>query len=150
MTYLSSPADQSLSAEGEMHEGEVSFRLGLRGIPSLAEEIIVGRDIELARKTKARIHFLAISSARSVQLIQRAKEEGVQITAGVKLENLVYTEEACEGFNQNFKCFPPLRAAKDMLALREGVKSGAIDAISLGFYPEKADDQNFPFALEMK
>ena len=110
MTYLSSPIDQSLSIDGEMHEGEVSFRMGLRAIPSLAEEIIVGRDIELARKTKCRLHFLAISSARSVALIQEAKESGVQVTAGVKLENLVYTQSACEGFNSEFKCFPPLRS----------------------------------------
>jgi dihydroorotase-like cyclic amidohydrolase len=143
MTYLSSPVDQSLSIDGEMHEGETSFKLGLRGIPSLAEEVIVSRDIELARKTKTKIHFLAISSARSVQLIARAKDEGVAVTAGVKLENLIYTESACEHFNQKYKCFPPLRTQADREVLREGAKNGIIDNIALGFHPEECEDLNF-------
>ena len=126
-----------------MHEGLMSFKLGLRGISSLSEELIVSRDIELARKTNCPIHFLHISSTRSLQLIAQAKDQGIPITAGIKLENLIYSDLKCDNFNSQNKFFPPLRSTEDLKSLQEGARSGIIDNISLGLYPIENGDQCF-------
>lgn len=136
--------DPSL-AGGVMHEGLVSTRLGLRGIPSAAEEIMVARDLLLAELTGGHIHLCHISTRGSVELIRRAKEKGIKVTAEVTPHHLILTDEACLGYNTNAKMNPPLRTAKDVAALREALKEGVIDAIATDHAPHHYDAKEREF-----
>ncbi|MFN8369690.1 MAG: hypothetical protein U0T83_03590 [Bacteriovoracaceae bacterium] len=144
--YISFPEFRELHPDGEIHEGNYSFELGLEGIPSLSEEAAVARDLEIAYSVGNRIHFHQISSKRSVELIRRAKKDKVKVTCGVGPHHLIYTHEKTFPFNTTFKYLPPLRDESDRMALLEGVEDGTIDTMALGFFtPEeiKVSEKNW-------
>lgn len=118
-----------------MHEGSCCSRLGLPGWPSLAEELMVHRDIELARLTGARVHFLHLSTAGSVELVRRAKASGLQVTAEAAPHHFSLTDEMLESFDPIFKVNPPLRTRVDIDALKSGLRDGTIDAIATDHAP---------------
>lgn len=137
--------DPSLSEGGVMHEGAVSARLGLRGIPRTAEEVVVARDLLLAEETGARLHIQHVSTAGSVRLIREAKARGVRVTAEVTPHHLTLTDESVEGFDPNFKVNPPLRSAEDIEALLEGLEDGTIDCIATDHAPHAPAEKLVPF-----
>lgn len=145
---INRPLDLSLSAGGQMHEGIVSTRLGMRGIPAVAEELMVERDLHLLKYTGSKLHFAGISTAKAVNRIREAKHEGLQVTASVALLNLLFTDEALSGFNNNFKVLPPLRTDADRDALRAGLQDGTLDFWFSNHIPldMEATDREFPFA----
>lgn len=137
--------DKSISANGHLNEGITSTRLGLKGMPSLAEELMIDRDIKLAEYTGGRLHLSCISSAKSVALIRKAKQNGVTVTADVAIHNLILDETACEDFNPLFKVNPALRTKDDISALIEGLKDGTIDAICTDHIPEDIEHKKVAF-----
>lgn len=139
--------DASLVDGGHMHEGSNSYALGLAGRPAEAEEIVVARDLAVARATGGRIHVLHVSSARSVELIRRAKAEGVRVTAEVTPHHLVFTDDDLVGYDTNFKVNPPLRTAEDRDALRAGVADGTIDVIATDHAPHAVEEKESEFDL---
>lgn len=142
---LSHANDNTLSKGGRMHEGTVSVNLGLKGIPAMAEELMIARDIELARYTKSPIHFSHISSKGSVELIRKAKKQSLQVSCDVAVANLIYTDEAVMGFDSNYKLNPPLRSKEDQKALWDGLADGTIDAIVTDHQPEDAEHKQVEF-----
>ncbi|GIW51184.1 MAG: dihydroorotase [Gemmatimonadales bacterium] len=136
--------DPTLSG-GVMHEGLVSTRLGLRGIPSAAEEIMVARDLLLAELTRGHIHLCHMSTKGSVDLIRRAKDKGIKVTAEVTPHHLILTDEACLGYNTHAKMNPPLRTAADVEALREALKDGTVDVIATDHAPHHYDAKEREF-----
>jgi dihydroorotase len=127
--------DPSLSAGGVMHEGLVSTTLGLKGIPSESEAVIVARDLSLAELTGGWVHFAHLSCAKSVEFIRQAKRRGVRVTCEATPHHLALTEEAVAGFNADAKVNPPLRTEQDRQALLEGVRDGTIDCIATDHAP---------------
>ena len=127
--------DEGLAHGGHMHEGEWSSRLGLPGIPAEAEELMVARDISLARLTGAPVHFLHLSTARSIELIRAAKAEGLPITAEAAPHHFTLTHAAVQGYDPVFKVNPPLRTDADVAAVRAGLADGTIDAIATDHAP---------------
>ena len=125
----------SLTRGAVMHEGACCSRLGLPGWPALAEELMVHRDIELCRLTGAGMHFLHLSTARSVELVRRAKVDGLRVTAEATPHHFTLTDEALSGFDPVFKVNPPLRTPADIAALRDGLADGTIDAIATDHAP---------------
>jgi dihydroorotase len=118
-----------------MHEGEWSSRLGVPGIPAEAEELMVSRDIALSRLTGAPVHFLHMSTARSIDLIREAKAEGLAITAEAAPHHFTLTHAAVQGYDTVFKVNPPLRTDADVAAVRAGLADGTIDAIATDHAP---------------
>lgn len=139
------PNDASLSGAGLMHEGVQSTLLGLKGIPAIAEETIVHRDIEILKYTGGRIHFSALSSKGSVDLVRKAKKAGLQVSADVAFANLCFTEEQLADYDSNFKLFPPVRGKADQKALWEGVQDGTIDAIVSNHQPQNKESKEVEF-----
>jgi len=138
--------DLHLTAKGQINESIVSTRLGLIPIPGAAEEVMIARDIALARLTDGRIHFAHISTRRSVELIRRAKQEGLKITCEVTPYHLFLTDEAMTTFDTNLKINPPLRQPDDCDALLEGVKDGTIDALVSDHSPYCSEEKDVEFA----
>jgi dihydroorotase len=140
--------DKALSDNGIINEGQISAKLGLKGIPAAAEEVMVARDLILAKLTKARLHIAHVSTKGSVELIRRARKEGISVTAEVTPHHLTLTEEriACESsnkpFDTNAKVNPPLRTKEDVQALIKGLKNGVIDAIATDHAPHTLADKN--------
>jgi dihydroorotase len=126
---LSHPEERTLTHDGVMNEGFESMRLGLRGMPAAAEEVMIHRDIELARLTGGLLHVLHVSTAGGVDLIRRGKERGVRVTAEVAVAHLALTDKCLETFDSNYKMNPPLRTEADVQALIAGLKDGTLDAI---------------------
>jgi len=137
--------DPTLAAGGVMHEGLVSTRLGLKGIPAAAEEIMVGRDILLAQLTGAHVHLCHVSTRGSVDLIRRAKEQGIRVTAEATPHHLTLTDRACETYDTHAKMNPPLREAADLAALRQALKAGVIDCIASDHAPHAYDAKEAAF-----
>ncbi len=137
--------DLHLSSGGSMNEGPTSVRLGIRGVPSVAEEVMVARDIALARLTRGRVHIAHISTRRAVDLVRQAKAEGVGVTAEVAPHHFTLTEEAVEGYETNAKMSPPLRLADDVTAMKEGLRDGTIDAIATDHAPHHRDEKEVEF-----
>jgi dihydroorotase len=133
--------DTDLSRGGLMHEGDLSARLGLPGIPSASEEIIIARDILLARLTGGWLHIAHVSSEGSVDLIRHAKRNGIRVTAEVTPHHLTLTEELVEGYDTSAKVNPPLRTRKDTEALLAGLKDNIIDIIATDHAPHTDDDK---------
>lgn len=127
--------DSHLAAKGCMHEGARATRLGLKGIPREAEDTMVARDIALVRLTGGRLHICHVSSRHTVELIRRAKDEGLPVTAEVTPHHLVLTDAAVVGYDTNFKMNPPLREESDRQALIEGLKDGTLDCIATDHAP---------------
>ncbi|MBA3900166.1 MAG: dihydroorotase [Bacteroidetes bacterium] len=130
------PDEQKISLDGKMNEGITSTHTGLKGMPALAEDIMAQRDIFLVEYTESRIHFSTISSAKTVDLIRKAKKQGLNITAEVAVHNLFFDDTVLEGFESHFKVKPPLRTKEDITALLEGIADGTIDAIVSDHSPE--------------
>jgi dihydroorotase len=137
--------DASLAEDGQMHEGLNSYSLGLRGQPAEAEEVIVARDLAIARMTGTRLHICHLSSARSVELVRRAKAEGIRVTAEVTPHHLVFTDDDLVTYDTNLKVNPPLRSAEDRDALRAGVADGTIDAIATDHAPHAVEEKEAEF-----
>src|SRR3989475_1793496 len=137
--------DAALSNAGVMHEGMWSTVLGLRGIPSVSEEVIVARDILLAEETGARLHVAHVSTAGSVVLIRQAKRRGVGVTAEVTPHHLLLTDEAVGDYNTDAKMDPPLRGQADRAALVEGLLDGTIDAIATDHAPHTPEEKRVEF-----
>lgn len=141
------PRDLSLSPEAAAHESLLSLKLGLKGFPRMAEELYVSRAILLAKYTEAKIHLTSISSEGSVNLIQKAKQEGISITSDVTSNQLYYTEECIRKFDSFAKALPPFREKTDQDALLQGILTGSIDCISSGHQPYSFQDKSKEFDL---
>jgi dihydroorotase len=133
--------DLSLARGGAMNEGLLSAKMGLRGIPAEAEEIVVSRDILLARRTGGRLHLCHMSTRGSVELIRWGKERGITVTAEACSHHLSLTEEEVAGYNTNAKMNPPLRTADDVEAVRDAVRDGTIDMLVTDHAPHHYDEK---------
>ena len=138
--------EPTLAAGGAMNEGIVSARLGLKGIPSEAEEIMVIRDILLARRTGGHVHLCHMSTKGSIELIRWGKERGIRVTAEACPHHLSLTEDAVDGYNTNAKMNPPLRTAEDVEAVRDAVRDGTIDLVATDHAPHHYDEKEREFA----
>ena len=137
--------DLTLSAGGVMHEGRVSTELGLKGIPSAAEAVMVGRDILLSEYTGARLHICHVSTAESVRLIREAKARGVQVSGEATPHHLILTDKAVRGFSTHTKMNPPLRSAEDVAALREALIDGTIEVIATDHAPHASAEKEMEY-----
>ena len=145
LTVISHCEEMSLAEGGAMNEGAVSTRLGLRGIPTAAEDIMVSRELILAEYTGIPVHIAHVSTAGAVQLIREAKRRGVKVTAETCPHYFALTEEACAGYDTNAKMNPPLRTAADVEAVKEGLRDGTIDMIATDHAPHHVDEKNVEF-----
>ena len=139
------PNENSIANDGYMHEGAVSTQLGLKGIPALAEEMMVDRDISICDYTNSRLHFSYLSTKGSVEKIKKAKSKGLNITADVALYNLFLTDEAINNFDTRYKVMPPLRTKKDNRALIKALKEGTIDVITSDHSPQDEEYKRVEF-----
>ncbi len=135
------PVDKSIGKSGLMNEGIVSTRLGLPGVPEIAEELMVTRDIELARYTHSKLHITGVSSAKCIELISQAKQDGLQVTCSVTPYHLFYCDEDLASYDTNLKVDPPLRDRQNMLALRQALLEGKIDCIATHHLPQDWDNK---------
>lgn len=138
--------EPTLARGGAMNEGIVSARLGLKGIPDEAEEIMVIRDILLSRRTGGHVHLCHMSTRGSVELIRWGKERGIRVTAEVCPHHISLTEDAVEGYNTNAKMNPPLRTAADVEALQQAVRDGTIDLVATDHAPHHYDEKEREFS----
>jgi dihydroorotase len=145
---INTPYHKTIASGGQMHEGPISTSLGLKGIPALAEELMVQRDLSLLEYSGGRLHFHLLSSAKSVEMLRRAKAAGLGVSASVAVANLCFTDKKLEQFDSNWKIKPPLRSQQDAEALLEGVLDGTIDIICSNHTPwdEEAKNLEFPYA----
>ena len=145
LAIISHCEDTSLSEGGVMHEGMVSTRIGLPGIPAASEEIMISRDIALARLTGCPVHIAHVSTAGSVELIRRAKEEGAPVTAETAPHYFSLDHTAIIGYNTCAKVNPPLRTPQDVQAIREGLSQGVIDVIATDHAPHSRSEKEIDF-----
>ncbi len=146
-SFISSHSqDCTLGGKGVMNEGAVSMKLGLAGMPREQEEIMIARDILLAKLTGAHMHIAHVSSAWSLKLIELAKKEGVNVTCEVAPHHFTFSEEDVGAYDANFKMSPPLRTRGDVEAMKEGLKSGLIDVVATDHAPHAADEKKADFA----
>ncbi|MDQ8003544.1 MAG: dihydroorotase [Pedobacter sp.] len=141
------PENKALAGKAHVNESATTILLGMKGIPALAEEMQVSRDIFLAQYHNAPIHISNISTAGSVALIKKAKKDGVKVTCDVAAHQLVFTEELLNDFDSNYKVKPPLRSKADNKALINGLKDGTIDAISSQHCPHEIEFKNVEFEI---
>lgn len=139
--------DENISHGGQMNEGTMSTSLGLKGMPSIAEELMLERNISLLEYAGGKIHIPTISTAGSVDMIKKAKSRGLNVTAGVAAINLMYDESMLIDFDSNYKLDPPLRTKKDVDALRKGVENGVIDVIVSDHNPQDVESKDLEFDL---
>ncbi|MDX2191403.1 MAG: dihydroorotase [Bacteroidota bacterium] len=137
--------DRKISQFGQMNEGVVSTYMGLKGIPNLAEEVIIARDLSLLRYTGGKIHFTKISTKESVGLIANAKKEGLNVTCDVAIPNLIFTEDELKTYDTNYKVCPPLRTKEDLKALWKGLENDTIDAIVTDHEPQDEESKKLEF-----
>lgn len=139
--------DEKIKGNGVVNEGVVSTRLGLKGIPNLAEELIVARNLFLLEYTEGKLHIPTISTAKSVQLIREAKARGLKVTCSVAAHNLVMNDEKLEGFDSRYKVLPPLRNEDDRKALIEGILDNTIDCITSDHNPIDIENKKMEFDM---
>jgi dihydroorotase len=139
--------DSNIKGNGVANEGVVSTRLGLKGIPNLAEELQIARNLFLLEYTGGKLHIPTVSTAKSVQLIQEAKAKGLQVSCSVAVHHLVLTDEKLEEFDTRFKVTPPLRTEADRQALIEGIKNGTIDMITSDHNPIDIEHKKMEFDM---
>ena len=137
--------DEAVAAGGHMHEGEWSSRLGVPGAPAEAEELMVARDIALARLTGARLHLLHLSTARSVDMVRAAKAEGLAVTAEATPHHFTLTDAHVAAYDTVFKVNPPLRTPADVEAVKAGLADGAVDAVATDHAPHPREAKEVPF-----
>jgi dihydroorotase len=138
---LQVPDDKSIAPGGLMHEGVISTRLGLPGKPSMAEELIIARDIKLARYADSKLHFTGVSSAKSLEYIKRAKESGIKISCSVTPYHLFFIDEDLTTYDTNLKVNPPLKTTADKAALLNGLFDGTVDCIASHHIPYNYDNK---------
>lgn len=143
------PDDTSIGAGGLMNEGIISTQLGLPGKPAIAEELMVARDIKLAGYAESRLHFTGISSAKSLEYIKKAKEDGIQVTCSVTPYQLYFCDDDLQGYDTNLKVIPPLRTRDDMMAIRKAVNEKLIDCIASHHFPQDWDCKTCEFEYAM-
>lgn len=139
------PMDKEITGKGVVHEGEVSTKLGLKGIPSLSEELQIVRDLFILEYTGGRLHIPTISSAGSIKLIADAKKKGLDVSCSVAIHNLYFTDETLNDYNSDFKVIPPLRTKADTEALINGVENGTIDFITTDHTPMNIEQKQVEF-----
>jgi len=144
---ISFPKNNSIAGEGIVNEGPNSTRLGLKGSPSLAENIQIARDLYLLEYTGGKLHIPTISTAKSVQLIKEAKKKGLQVTCSVSAHHLTLTDDELEGFDSKAKVTPPLRTKQDAKALIKGLQEGIIDMITYDHNPIDIEHKKLEFSL---
>ena len=137
--------DCSLCRCGHMNEGQMSMKLGIKGMPREQEEIMISRDLLLAKQTGGRIHTAHISSAWSLELVKMARQKGINITCEVTPHHFTYDETALENYDTSYKMSPPLRTKADVEAMKAGLKSGVIDVIATDHAPHSKDEKNSTF-----
>ncbi len=138
--------DRSLSCGGCMNESPLSLRLGLKGFPGVAEDVMIARDIELARFTGGRVHICHVSTARGVELIRRAKNDGISVTCEVAPHHLLLDESCVSGYDTHYKMMPPLKPHEDIEGLFRGIEDGTVDAIASDHAPHDRDSKLVEFS----
>ncbi len=138
-TIIQMPDDKNIGASGLMNEGITSTRLGLPGKPAIAEELLIARDIELVRYTGSKIHFTGVSSKKSLEIITKAKHEGLQVTCSATPYHVFFCDEDLVEYDTYLKVNPPLRTREDMLALRDAIKNGLVDCLASHHQPQDND-----------
>jgi len=141
------PENKSIAGKSQINESKNSVLLGMKGLPALAEEMHIARDIFLAGYNETKIHISNISTAGAVALIRKAKKDGVQVSCDVTAHHLIFTEELLSDFDSNYKVKPPLRGKADVKALIAGLKDGTIDAITSQHRPEEIEFKNVEFEI---
>lgn len=144
---INHPGDRDLERFGQMHEGIVSTNLGMKGMPAIAESIMIERDLKLLEYVDGRLHFARISSKAGVELIRAAKSRGLPVSADVAIASLVFTDKEMVDFDTNYKVYPPLRSEEDRKALHEGLSDGTIDAIVSHHLPHDEEGKKLEFDL---
>lgn len=139
--------DLSISHGGQMHEGETSTRIGLKGMPALAEELMLQRNFKIAEYTNGRLHSNCLSTKNSVDLLKRAKADGLKVTASVAAHNLLLDDSKLSDFDSNFKVNPPLRSKDDIEALKKGLLNNVLDVIVSDHTPEDVENKELEFDL---
>ena len=145
LNYIHFPYQKALAPDGKVHEGLVNASLGFKGIPSVSETVELLADIELAKYLKAPLRVMGISSTDSVEIVRKAKAEGVEIFAAVPVLNLLYTDEAMTDFDENLKVLPPLRAESDRKSLILGLLDGTLTAVMSNHHPEDIENKKLEF-----
>ncbi|MEM7101963.1 MAG: dihydroorotase [Bacteroidota bacterium] len=138
--------DDHIAKGGQLNEGKVSTMLGLKGIPGIAEDLMVQRDLYLAEYTDSRLHLANLSCARSVALVKAAKSKGIRVTASVNPMNISFEDGALVSFDANLKVMPPIRSEKDRKALVKGLEDGTIDMISSNHIPQDSENKHLEFS----
>ena len=146
LPVLSHCEDHRLSSGGVMHEGGVSTALGLIGVPAMAENVMVYRDLQLAALTGAHLHIQHVSTAEAVDLVRRAKEQGITVTAEACPHHFTLTHEAVQGYDTNTKVNPPLRTAADVEAIKAGLQDGTLDVIASDHAPHHVSEKDQDYA----
>ena len=144
---MSYSSEEKITNNGQMNEGITSTKLGLKGIPSLSEEIQLARDIQLCEYTQGKIHFSTLSSKKSFDLIRKAKEKGLNVTCDVSSIHILLDDTMLESFNSNLKILPPIRNLNDIQAIKEALIDGTIDAISSNHNPQNIENKQCEFDL---
>jgi len=139
------PDDKSIASNGLMNEGIISTQLGLPGKPAIAEELMISRDIELAKYTNSKLHITGVSTRRSIEIINEAQQLGVNVTASATPYHAYFCDEDLKDYNTNLKVNPPLRTQNDMLAVREAITEGVINCIASHHTPLHSDEKNCEF-----
>ncbi|MGX1930367.1 dihydroorotase [Flagellimonas sp. 2504JD4-2] len=142
---LSFPVDNQIKGKGIVHEGEISTSLGLKGIPSLAEELQIARDLFILEYTGGKLHIPTISTANSVKLIANAKKKGLNVSCSAAIHNLIYTDDSLKEFDTFYKVSPPLRSASDCKALIKGLKDGTVDFVTTDHLPIDVEEKRVEF-----
>jgi len=142
---FSYPLDESIAGKGQVHEGPVSTQLGLKGIPALAEELQIVRDLSILEYTGGKLHIPTISTANSVKLVAAAKKKGLDVSCSTATHNLWFTDDLLESFDSRYKVMPPLREKADSKALINGLKSGTIDFVTTDHRPMNIEHKELEF-----
>ena len=144
-TVIQIPDDTGIGSNGLMNEGIISTQMGLPGKPAMAEELMVARDLKLARYADSKIHFTGISSPKSLEYIKRSKESGIQVSCSITPYQIYFCDEDLQGYDTNLKLNPPLRNKADMMAIRKALLDGTIDCMASHHLPQHWDNKTCEF-----